>query len=1261
MLLQDFVNLTVSERIEQLEKLAGDELKAFAAEVAAKDGALPILGAILRNTNTPEALIKRTLRSSLIKLGVDLTPPVVEQEQVASQPSDREPADWNKIKAFQEVASVQPSEAEKQELLAKFYGEAAVDLDMANPMNGLEKVQGQVKAICDKMAGYSFNNFGALAQKFSEGEFNIQGQQNRATVFSNAKQIKIMMESILYVVKNATEDNRRSLANTYRDRQFACAEGTLDNLVEIYGEMSLNKQDIAAYIAQQKRQFIREVLSPLYRNNYFAQLAMPYNSGNERHDIPSLTNAVAAEFGLLVKQDKYTKDASAVAQFISDEVNAAFAKPEAQNAFIDGVAGLIANSLERNVDEGSELLTSQVQQFLNNLGFAPRYNFYHLVHAEDRMLRNSKQIFGIMVKVFFDESRIKDEQYVRTYKKELDILGSVNSKFEQRITKRVIGELSDLTDTNLIRTIQTCGLKFDKDEFGEENPFLLLNSNRAILDDENRIESFLKNTTFIRRQHSVAYFIENFSADEFAKLNVTKEQLTEALLSTHKHTKPDTVVKLIRAGADVNALNRNGRSTLRIAERNKRQAIAQALRDNGAESIDIRDIIVKKITDFTNPDVAEDTKKTLLTEIVGIIEKYPFIAKEVIDAEGNSLMYFAVTKKSKEIVEALLKTQAGIASFAMTRDNNDLIPFVVAMKSDLPEILQLFLQTEEGRKTLDSLLFKIIRSQDPNSSKWLETILKTEEGRKALKALRDRTGQTALHIACNTGVVAKVEAIMKTVEGKELVSIQDTIGVVPLHTAAIAGHEAVVKFLLQDQSAAITVTATDNDGRTILHNVHDNCAAVLLARPEVRRLLRSTTDHNGSTPMHMGRSKFVELALQHPEGKKALGIADNNGRSPLYYYIYRTDLKAIEECSKVFAGEFEQKFFLEEDKEGKTAWVRLAEDIDGGYQITQLYSLIATKFPQLLFGFFNMAIDDEGSSFITYAIRRGNLDLLKSMLASSEAKGRMCIENVALAVRLGNVEIVKEVLKSFDHKYLSTYVHKYIAREFLTLDHAKNNFIKFNIEILKALLAIPEVRNLISGNELASYVKYGDFQALDVVLTYPEAQNALFTGTSFRGEQSRKVGTLLHFALEALSDRPDDQEQKECLKVIIKALKRCEDKYKVEAFLKVQNGNGKTVLDLADAETRERLEACEYTLLRKVPALPTGVPSASTNSTAVASTSLQSNTPAAATPAAEVAIEEEVILVKKRKSERLQDPSSKKRDTTKKEFKDTNSKKRSRE
>ena len=37
MLLQDLINLTVAERIEQLEKLAGDELKAFATEAGAQE------------------------------------------------------------------------------------------------------------------------------------------------------------------------------------------------------------------------------------------------------------------------------------------------------------------------------------------------------------------------------------------------------------------------------------------------------------------------------------------------------------------------------------------------------------------------------------------------------------------------------------------------------------------------------------------------------------------------------------------------------------------------------------------------------------------------------------------------------------------------------------------------------------------------------------------------------------------------------------------------------------------------------------------------------------------------------------------------------------------------------------------------------------------------------------------------------------------------------------------------------------------------
>ncbi len=1248
MILQDFVNLTVVERIEQLEKLAGEELKAFAAEVARQEGALPILGVILRNANTPEALIKRTLKSSLIKLGIDLTLPEVEQEQVASQPTDREIADWNKIKAFKEVAPVQPTEAEKQEFLARFYGEAVVDLDMANPMNGLDKVQVQVRAICEKMTEYGFSNFNALAPKFAEREFDIQGEKNRATVFSNAKQIKILMESILYVVENAAEDNRRRLANTHRDRQFACGEGTLDNLIEIYGEMSLNKQGIAAYIAQQKRQFIREVLSPYYRNNYFAEFAMPFHAGNERHDIPSLTNAIAEEFGLLEVKDKYTKDASAVAKFVSDEVNAAFAKLEAQKAFIEGVAGLLASSLENSVDEGSPDLKNQVQQFLTNLGFTPKYNYNHLVYTEDRMLRDSKHVWNRLVKVFFDESRIVDMPDLPILQKQLDILGSVNSKFEQRITKEVIGELSNATNKNFILTTLLNGLKFDKDEFGEENPFLLLKSKGIEIHGENPIAFIIKKNWQIRKLHPIDYFIENFTADEFAKLNVTKEQLTNALLDFNEYAKPDTVAKLVIAGADVNALSVKGRSPLRIAEKCKLHDIAQVLREKGAESIDIRDIIVKKITDFTNPDVNNDDKKTLLAEIVGIIEKYPFIAKEVIDAEGNNLMHFAVIKKSKEVVEALLKTQAGKESCIKSKEGrDDLTPVVIALRLDLHEILQLFFQTQEGNGASKILLLQVLNSQNPNSSNWLKTFLNTEVGKgRILTSRYQPDGATALHSLCAKGDLEKVKVIMGA--STTLAALRDNKGNMPLHVAASNGRVETVKFLLQDVIAAATVTATDNDGNTILHTVHDDCAEILLSRPEVRRLLRSTNDHDGTTPMHIGSKKFVKLALQYPEGKQALSIVDADGCTPLYHYILGTDLNAIEECFKIFAGEFRQKFFLEKDEQGITAWASLASDVDGEYQITQLYGLIETKFPQLLPDFFKIQIDNEGNSFLTYAIRAGNLDWLKKMLESESAKNQIRVKDLMLAVTLGNSDIVKKILEMVN---FNRFYHEYDLRQanVLTLDHTQNGFRKFNIEILKALLAVPKLLDSINGNALLSYINYGDFEALDIVLGYQKGLESLFDARCDNSQLQFQNQTLLYGVLKNINANPEYQEQKECLNVIIKALKRCADKDKVAAFLRVQDSQGKTALDLADEETRERLEACEYTLLRKVPALPTGVPSASTSSTAVASTSLQANIPAA-NPVANVEIEEEVMLVKKRRSERSSNPDNKKRDTTSKDF-----------
>ena len=186
---------------------------------------------------------------------------------------------------------------EVYEYITSIYGEAP-----AYPEKGklyIDKIRDQAQQICDKMSEIGFANFGGLMAKF-------KAEPSKEQDIFVLKQIKETMEATLYLVEHSVGMSKTELAAQYKDREFACEEGTLTNLQGILAEMSLGKQGLEAYVIEQKKQMVTQIAMGMYNKGKFVEFpwAYRYHTGMEIHNITALVNSVAEDYGLRKKSQE---------------------------------------------------------------------------------------------------------------------------------------------------------------------------------------------------------------------------------------------------------------------------------------------------------------------------------------------------------------------------------------------------------------------------------------------------------------------------------------------------------------------------------------------------------------------------------------------------------------------------------------------------------------------------------------------------------------------------------------------------------------------------------------------------------------------------------------------------------------------------------------------------------------------------------------------------------------------------------------------
>lgn len=351
-------------------------------------------------------------------------------------------------------------------------------------------------------------------------------------------------------------------------------------------------------------------------------------------------------------------------------------------------------------------------------------------------------------------------------------------------------------------------------------------------------------------------------------------------------------IAAISNGADVNSLDRYGRSALAWAAGNCNNKAGEYLISKGA------DVNLQIDYEEHKSILMLACEKRCSTLVKILIEKGANINAK--DNAGNTAFFYGLRSGSKSIIDAFLSSDSANHSSSITNGIKPL-EFVVDIIPKGPESSQLYLNV---------LRFLLDKGADPNISKsptW-----------------------TPLLIASQSGYAKAVELLL--LKGAT-VNCRTEYGKTPLMFAACCGKEAqrMVALLLQHKA---DINATAQDGRTALYEATE-CTDTGV----VKLLLKAGADPNlrtdyGRTPLiallsgsaNRGPSEpILKIAKALVDAGADLNTPDKYGYTPLIWAV-RSGIekdREIVDCLLSKGADINQK-----DKEGKTAlaWAIWAND-----------------------------------------------------------------------------------------------------------------------------------------------------------------------------------------------------------------------------------------------------------------------------------------------------------------------------------------------
>ena len=303
---------------------------------------------------------------------------------------------------------------------------------------------------------------------------------------------------------------------------------------------------------------------------------------------------------------------------------------------------------------------------------------------------------------------------------------------------------------------------------------------------------------------------------------------------------PDATTLLVKAGADVNALDSDGDPPLEWAIDRRRSENIKILVRAGAK-LDIGSRF-SAVPLATNRHLDEETT-VLLVESGGKVNDVNYF--------GRTPLLEAVDNKQPKTVQALLK--AGAKYDVQDRDRRT--PLYLAVSTKQVEIVAMLLDAGAQVETSDLCRGPLEEAVLTNNVEIVKLVV--AKAKNLNVGCDGRSNDTALHVAAGEYPTVDVEITKVLIRAGANINARNAVNETPINRAADTGREEVVRELVQ---AGAELNVQDNQGDTALINAITRRFAKI-----VNILLQAGADVNlknkkGYTALYLAEYSSPEIA-----------------------------------------------------------------------------------------------------------------------------------------------------------------------------------------------------------------------------------------------------------------------------------------------------------------------------------------------------------------------------------------------------------------
>jgi len=366
----------------------------------------------------------------------------------------------------------------------------------------------------------------------------------------------------------------------------------------------------------------------------------------------------------------------------------------------------------------------------------------------------------------------------------------------------------------------------------------------------------------------------------------------------------DVVTALIKAGADISTVDDKERTLLHYAASKGHRDTAIVLIEAGID-VNAQDVwgwtpldnavdkghaevVIALIMADADISAKDDDGWTLLHHAAA--KGYTSTASALIrahlninakDKEGKTPLHIAAQEGRTDTTMTLIKTGAAVNE----QDVRGWAPLDIAVNKGHTDIVFALIKAGADINTKDDKKSTLLHYAASKSH--ASTVSALIEARVDINA-KDKEGKTPLHIAAQEG---RTDATMALIKAGAAVNERDVRGWAPLDIAVVKDHTDIVVALIK---AGADINTKDDKKNTLLHYTaskgHTRTVSELIeAHVDV-----NSKDNVGKTPLHLAaRNGHTDVTKMLIKAGADVNAKDNEGWTPLHYAVQNKHIETV--------------------------------------------------------------------------------------------------------------------------------------------------------------------------------------------------------------------------------------------------------------------------------------------------------------------------------------------------------------------------------